>query len=142
MVFTLFSCSQTASQKNGDVDGSLVQNPATLTSDSTNRKVPEMSFSDTRHDFGKVKEGDKVIYEFRFTNTGNAPLLISNVKASCGCTTPDWPRSLIQPGDSNVIKVEYNSKGRIGEFSKAVEITANTYPNNTTLTISGVVFKD
>ena len=136
-----FACN--SNKKNsGDVTGALVQNPATLSEDTAGKKFPEMTFETMEHDFGKVKEGDKVEFDFNFVNTGKAPLLISTVKASCGCTTPDWPKSLVQPGDSNKIKVEYNSKGREGEFSKGIVITANTYPNQTTLKISGVVFKD
>ena len=89
----------------------------------------------------RVTEGDKVEYDFRFTNTGEAPLIISEVKASCGCTTPDWPKSVIKAGESNAVKVVYNSKGHPGEFNKGIVVTANTYPNQTTLKITGVVFK-
>lgn len=144
-VFTtlLFSCQQGGQQKNdGNVDGSLVQNPATLSGDSAKQKVAVITFETTEHDFGKVKEGDKVTYDFKFTNTGEAPLLISQVKASCGCTTPEWPKNLVQPGESDKIKVAYDSKGREGEFSKGIAVTANTYPNTMTITISGVVFKE
>ena len=138
-----FGCQRSAQQQDKqDVNGSLVQNPASLGSDTTKHKLPEMAFETTEHDFGKIKEGDKVEYDFKFTNTGEAPLLISDVKASCGCTTPDWPRNLVQPGKSDVIKVVYNSAGREGEFSKGIVITANTYPNNKTIKISGIVFKE
>ncbi|MBA2423376.1 MAG: DUF1573 domain-containing protein [Chitinophagales bacterium] len=134
-------CNQTSGNRE-EINGNLVQNPATLTGDTTGKKFPVMSFETMEHDFGKMIEGDKVIYNFQFTNNGKAPLLISNVKASCGCTTPEWPKNIIQPGESSSIKVQYDSKGRPGEFSKGVVVTANTYPNNTTLKILGVVFKE
>ncbi|MBK9733330.1 MAG: DUF1573 domain-containing protein [Chitinophagaceae bacterium] len=137
-----FGCQQSGNKKTDEkVDGNLVQNPATISGDTTNQKVAEIVFETTEHDFGKIKEGDKVTYDFRFTNTGDVPLLISAVKASCGCTTPEWPKELIQPGASDKIKVQYNSKGREGEFNKGIVITANTYPNTQTIKISGVVFK-
>lgn len=142
LTVTFFACNSSGSKKNeSSVNGKLVQNPATLSADSSAAKVAVMTFETMEHDFGKIKEGDKVTYDFKFTNTGEVPLLISAVKASCGCTTPEWPKNLIQPGASDKIKVEYNSKGREGEFNKGILITANTYPNTTTIKISGVVFK-
>lgn len=136
-----------ACQQNGQnttvekIDGDLVQNPASLSTDTSKNKVAVITFETMEHDFGKIKEGEKVTYDFTFTNTGDVPLLISAVKASCGCTTPEWPKGLISPGASEKIKVEYDSKGREGEFSKGIVVTANTYPNTTTIKISGVVFK-
>jgi len=130
---------QIASGKDSVLSGDLVKNPNTLT--GSKEKLPELTFETNTHDFGKLTEGDKVEYDFRFTNTGEAPLIISDVRASCGCTTPDWPRGVIKAGESNVVKVVYNSKGHPGEFSKGIVVTANTYPNQTTLKISGVVFK-
>lgn len=144
-VFCLFSfmaCQQDAQQQNKTkVDGSLVQNPATISGDSTHENAAILTFETTEHDFGKIKEGDKVTYDFQFTNTGKTPLLISAVKASCGCTTPDWPKEPVPPGETGKIKVQYDSKGREGEFSKGIVVTANTYPNTMTIKISGVVFK-
>jgi len=138
-----FSCKQTETKetpkKDSVLSGNLIKNPNTLT--GTEEKLPELTFETTSHDFGKMNEGDKVEYDFRFTNTGEAPLLISDVKASCGCTTPDWPRGVIKAGASDVIKVVFNSQGHPGTFSKGIVVTANTYPNQTLLKITGVVFK-
>jgi hypothetical protein len=126
-------------QDQNQLSTDLIKNPNSL-SDSS-QKLPELTFETTEHDFGKLKEGDKVEYEFRFTNTGEAPLLISEVKAACGCTTPYWPKGLIKSGEANVIRVVYNSQGHPGEFNKGIVVTANTYPNQSILKISGVVFK-
>ncbi len=140
MVFS--ACQQHKEKTEAEkIDGGLVQNPSTVSGDTTDKKVAVISFETMEHDFGKIKEGDKVTYDFTFTNTGEVPLLISAVKASCGCTTPEWPKGLVNPGESDKIRVAYDSKGREGEFNKGIVVTANTYPNTTTIKISGVVFK-
>ncbi|MFI5134492.1 MAG: DUF1573 domain-containing protein [Chitinophagales bacterium] len=143
IALSFFSCKQTetkeAAKKDSVLSGDLIKNPNTLTGNE--EKLPELTFETTSHDFGKLTEGDKVEYDFRFTNTGEAPLLISDVKASCGCTTPDWPKGVIKAGQSDVVKVVYNSQGHLGTFSKGIVVTANTYPNQTLLKITGVVFK-
>lgn len=143
-VFSVFfvACQQSEQRADSEkIDGGLVQNPATISGDTIDQKVAIISFETMEHDFGKIKEGDKVTYDFKFTNTGEVPLLISAVKASCGCTTPEWPKGLIKPGESEKIRVAYDSKGREGEFNKGIVVTANTYPNTVTIKISGVVFK-
>lgn len=145
VLFSMFlsSCKPSGSNegtgKDSVLSSDLVKNPNTLT--GTDEKLPELTFETKEHDFGKLSEGDKVSFDFRFSNTGEAPLIITEVKASCGCTTPQWPKGVIKPGDTNMITVEYNSKGRPGEFSKGIVVTSNTYPNQTVLKISGVVFK-
>lgn len=107
--------------------------------------ITTIDFEETEHDFGMVMEGEKVVHEYKFTNTGDEPLIISNAKGSCGCTVPDWPREPIAPGESNTIKVQFDSKnkGKVGGGlqSKRVTITANTDPVNTYLTIKGKVDK-
>lgn len=81
------------------------------------------------YDFGNVTERDDP-YEkrFEFTNTGKSPLIIQNATASCGCTTPEWPKSPIMPGKTGVIVVKYNSKGRVGPFMKDIWIQSNASP--------------
>lgn len=113
-----------------------------------NRKAPAITFAETSHDFGNVPEkGGSVSHEFHFTNTGNAPLLILNVTASCGCTKPDAPKKPIQPGESDRIKVTYLPDGRPGEFSKNISVKTNVKDEknkNTsyTLRINGFVNPD
>jgi len=108
--------------------------------------ITSISFKETEYDFGMVMEGEKVVHEYAFTNTGDEPLIISNAKGSCGCTVPDWPREPIAPGASSVIKVQFDSKnkGKVGGGlqSKKVTLTANTDPVNTYLTIKGKVDKE
>jgi hypothetical protein len=84
----------------------------------------EISLEKDVHDFGKIKQYGNATTEFTFTNTGDAPLIISNCKGSCGCTVPTWPREPIAPGASASIKVKYDSK-RVGPINKSVTITSN-----------------
>lgn len=102
---------------------------------------PAFKFKAETHDFGKIKEGVQATHEFEFTNTGKGPLIISNVAASCGCTTPDWTREPIPPGKTGKIKAVYNSQGRPGQFTKQVTVTSNAEEATKVLTISGLVEK-
>ncbi|MEZ4983043.1 MAG: DUF1573 domain-containing protein [Saprospiraceae bacterium] len=90
-------------------------------------------------EFGTVDEGEIVTYTFKFTNTGNEPLIISNAKGSCGCTVPKWPREPIAPGGEGEVAVEFNSKGKKGARTQKVTLTANTNPPQSFLTLKGNV---
>lgn len=83
---------------------------------------------DTVYDFGTVVDGEKVEYNFRFKNSGDKPLVISNVSASCGCTTPEKPEKPIKPGEMGFIKAVFDSKGREGRAEKTITVTANVNP--------------
>lgn len=77
------------------------------------------------HDFGTIPEGPKVTYAFTFINTGNEPLIISNAQASCGCTSPEYPKEPILPGKKGKISVTYTTEGHPGNFSKSVYLSSN-----------------
>jgi hypothetical protein len=98
-----------------------------------------IKFEKTTHDFGTVKEEGSITYEFKFTNTGTVPLVISNVRASCGCTTPGWTKEAILPGKTGVVTAQYNTVNRPGAFNKNLTVTANTEPAMTMLYITGNV---
>ena len=101
---------------------------------------PVITFERTDHDFGKINEADgKVTTIFTFKNEGMEPLVLSNVRASCGCTTPKWPREPIEPGQTGDITVTYNPNGRPGRFTKTVTITSNATEPTTRVTIKGEV---
>jgi len=102
--------------------------PATLTA---------VKFAEEVFDFGTVKAGEPVEHVYKFTNTGDKPLTISNARGSCGCTVPDWPREPIAPGAEGEIKVRFDSKGKNGAQNKTVTVTANTEPQNTIIRITG-----
>ena len=100
-----------------------------------------VDFADTKHDYGVIEQGEKVAHIFKFKNTGNEPLVLSNVKPSCGCTTPKWTKEPIAPGADGEIHVEFDSKGKNGKQTKTVTVTANTDPAKTVLTITGDIQK-
>lgn len=106
--------------------------PATATS---------IAFEEAVFDYGKINEGEKVQHVYKFKNTGTKPLIISDAKGSCGCTVPQWSKEPLAPGQEGEIKVEFDSKGKVGKQSKTVTITANTIPAQTMLTIQGEVIK-
>lgn len=83
------------------------------------------------HDFGKITEGDTVEHLYKFVNKGELPLVINNITASCGCTTPDWPRQPVAPGEESAVRVRFNSRGKQGEQHKTVTVYANTQPSMT-----------
>ena len=86
-----------------------------------------LSFDKLNHDFGDVEAETDVFTQFTVTNTGKRPLIIENVSASCGCTTPKKPEQPIPPGQSDIIEVKFKSKpGQINEINKTVTVTANT----------------
>lgn len=98
-----------------------------------------ISFDESEFDFGKVAEGTQATHEFVFKNTGNAPLVLDKVQASCGCTTPFWTKEPVLPGKSGVITASYNSTNRPGAFNKSITITSNANPGTTRLHIKGNV---
>ena len=91
---------------------------------------PEIKFEKVVHDYGDVPFNGNGKCEFRFTNTGDAPLLIQKPKSSCGCTIPSWPDKPILPGESEVIKVTYRTN-RAGNFNKTITVTSNSIKNST-----------
>ena len=91
-------------------------------------KQAKMVFDQPLVYLGRIKEGDSVSYTFHFRNKGNLPLLISSVNASCGCTTPKWSKTPVQPGKKGFIKVTFDSHGKEGKVQKTVTAYANTIP--------------
>lgn len=101
---------------------------------------PVITFEKTEHDFGKINEADgRVTTVFAFKNEGTMPLVLSNVRASCGCTTPKWTREPVEPGQNGEITVTYNPNGRPGRFQKTITITSNASEATKKLFIKGEV---
>jgi hypothetical protein len=121
----------------------LVNNPrsATGTSEKDLQSLAIMSFRDTVHDFGSIKEGEVVSYDFEFINTGKSPLVISSANGSCGCTVADFPREPVAPGKSGSVKVQFSSAGREGHQEKSVTLVTNAIRGNRVLSIKGEVKK-
>jgi len=99
----------------------------------------KIEFEAETHNFGDIPEGPIARHEFKFKNTGNAPLILSGVNASCGCTTPTWTKEPIKPGETGVIVAEYDSRNRPGAFNKSISIWSNAENGNKVLYIKGSV---
>lgn len=113
----------------------------TEASASSTGELPVFKFDQETYNFGKISEGDKVTHEFKFKNTGTAPLIISDAMASCGCTVPEFPTEPIAPGKEGKIKVVFNSAGKIGKQNKVVTLTSNAEPQKTALYLVGEVLE-
>ena len=114
--------------------------PAVAQGGDQKPSLAEIKFESLDHDYGTIKNGANGIFEFKFTNTGKEPLLISEAHGSCGCTVPEWPKEPIKPGTSSAIKVSYDTK-RTGAFTKTVTVTTNTKTPSTVLSIKGIVLE-
>lgn len=101
--------------------------------------APVMTFAKESHDFGQVNEGDKVVFDFFFTNTGKSALIISSATATCGCTVPEYPKQPLAPGKTGIIHVVFNSAGKSGMQNKIITLTTNTFKGNEELHLVGNV---
>jgi hypothetical protein len=89
--------------------------------------------------YGTVPAGTVVTHRFRFKNTGSAPLTLTNVKASCGCTTPEWSKDPVAPGAEGFVEAKFNSTGRSGANNKTITVTGNFPENRKVLKLTGMV---
>ena len=134
------SCGENNSKKNQEqVDPTIVNIDATASGEEVKSKVAKFSFEESNFDFGTINSGDEVVHVFKFKNGGDADLIISQVKGSCGCTQPEYTQNPVHPGDEGEIKVTFRSKGIAGQVVKDITILANTVPTTKILTISGEV---
>ena len=104
-------------------------------------KKAEITFDKTIINYGTIDKGANGVRDFVFTNTGNAPLIISNVKSTCGCTIPKKPEKPILPGESDKIQVKYDTK-RVGFIRKSISVTSNASNPSLVLKITGQVIAD
>lgn len=111
------------------------------TPNPVNPNAPKFKFETEVLDYGTIEHNANGDREFKFTNVGKEPLIISNAVGSCGCTTPVWPKEPIKPGASAVIKVHY-ATDRVGQFEKTVTLTSNADTPAKVIKIKGVVKPD
>ena len=135
MAFT--SCKDDAASK---IDDNNVAEAAER--DAKANVFPVMEFDKTEHDFGEIESGTPVETVFTYKNVGEAPLVITDVKSSCGCTIPkDWSREPLAPGESGKFTVKFNGKGN-GNTMKAITVTANTETGSEVVKIKAFVKPD
>ncbi len=133
IVFAFFAISCSSSTEESGVNTDIVQNPNTAngTADTTN--LPKFKFETLNYDFGVMVQGEKVSYTYKYKNIGGSDLIISNVKASCGCTVPKWNKEPLKPGAVGELELVFDSAGKRGIQHKTVTILANTQPNTVKL---------
>lgn len=149
--FGAISCDQKGNVGNGSetsntekaLDPEIIKesNPHTAEGDAEIAEVAEITWEKTNHNFGKVNYQQKVLFDFEFENTGDKDLIILDAKASCGCTTPEWPKEPIPPGGTGVVTVGFKSTSK-GPFNKSITVDANTVPKSTVLYIKGEVLRN
>ncbi len=139
VIISIYSCKPDGGNKK--IDSDLINNPVTASSPKDTSQLPVFEFETENHEFGSIKEGDVVSFDFKFRNAGKAPLIITQASASCGCTVPEYSKDPIAPGEKGFIKVTFNSEGKHGMTSKTVTLLANTTPNTKVLTISADITK-
>jgi len=134
MALALFSCNN-GSQETNDLANEKIDTAVS----SPNGESPIFTFEQDTYEFGTVEAGTKVEHDFVFNNSGKTPLIIANVRASCGCTTPEYPKTPIKPGESGVIKVVFDSQNQVGIQHKIITIQSNAQPSTTILHLKGKV---
>ncbi|GAA4340245.1 DUF1573 domain-containing protein [Mucilaginibacter gynuensis] len=136
----LAACNQSKTNNSESAADTTATNGVTAASAPVDSaQAPVIQFEVPMYQFGKVTEGEKVNYEYKFTNTGKSPLIIANAVASCGCTVPEWPKTPIAPNAGGVIKVTFNSANKVGVQDKLITVTANTVPAQTVVHLVGEV---
>ncbi|MBL7924899.1 MAG: DUF1573 domain-containing protein [Bacteroidia bacterium] len=140
----LWNACNTSTDKNQgpeQVSPDIVNIDATAAGEVRSSGKPQFDFQETNFDFGTITSGEEITHEFKFKNSGDADLIISQAKGSCGCTTPEYPQNPVAPGEEGSIKVTFKSQGIAGQVVKDITILANTSPTTKVLTISGEVLK-
>lgn len=132
-----WSCGSPTDGKEEAISPEVVNNNASADPTATpTNGVPVFEFENDNHEFGVITDGEKVSYTFKFKNVGNAPLVISNASASCGCTVPEYTKTPVAPGEEGEVNVTFDSSGKSGMTTKSVTLIANTEPNTKVLKIS------
>ena len=131
------ACADT--QKNGDIDVDLINNPNSAQGYDQSARVPKITFDSDIHDFGRITAGESISYSFHFRNTGDADLVLSGCSATCGCTVADYPRGRIAPGKEGYVTVTFNSQGKTGQQYQEVTVTSNAQPGRNILKITAQV---
>ncbi|MEN9295862.1 MAG: hypothetical protein RJA42_128 [Bacteroidota bacterium] len=119
----MLSCTNQQKEANNSTENAI---PAALKPSA--EKQPILKVDKPYVSLGRITEGDSVFHTFNFKNTGNLPLKIISVNASCGCTTPKWTTEIIHPGKKGFIRVKFDSKGKEGKLQKSITAYCNTLP--------------
>jgi hypothetical protein len=124
--------------KNKKMNTGTMNNNATPGGNNSDA-MPDMKFEEEDHDIGSIEQGEVLNFSFKFTNSGQADLIINNCQASCGCTIPNWPRQPIRPGESGAIDVQFDSKGKQNNITKEITVSTNCVPGARKIKFHGFV---
>ena len=140
-LFVLYAACKNGNNQNPDqpLSTDIVKNPNTANENTDDSSLPKFAFSEEIHDFGRVIQGEKVSFSFKFKNVGKSNLIITDAKGSCGCTIADYPKTPILPGGEGTIDVKFNTEGKKGYQNKTITLIANTQPNTKVLTIKAQI---
>ncbi len=127
--------------KTGTDDASIKEVTPTETKEVA-ANLAAIEFEETVHDFGSIKEGEKVSHVFKFTNTGDSPLILTGVQPSCGCTASDYTKTPVEPGGEGTISLTFDSKGKPGNVNKTATVKANIAGGQTLISFKGNVAGD
>lgn len=130
LALAVAACRSADSKQSGDV------------ADKEISETTRVKLIDSTYNFGKIKEGERVEFSYRFKNTGKHPLKIASVYSSCGCTVPEFSKEPVMPGKKGFIKVTFNSDGVGGEIEKFVEVRSNAKPDFPRLILSGKIINE
>lgn len=142
------ACNNSTKEEEKDEQTNLIARPNTADSTGINTQLPDsaavadgpvVAFENDTYDFSKIKEGEKITHVFEFVNSGKSPLIISDVQAGCGCTTPKFDKKPIKPGDKGSIEIGFNSAGQRGTQHKIITVYSNAQPGQLMLHLKGEV---
>ena len=123
IAFALVACSE-SSEKN-KVSTDMVNTSSSKIKFQQETGGPAYTFDHVNFNFGSIQQGQVVEHAFQFVNSGDEPLIITDAKGSCGCTVPEWPKDPIQPGETGLIEITFNSKGKRNHQDKVVTLKSN-----------------
>ena len=131
VMVTIFSCDNRRKDKLADDNAKQTEQAL--------KETTMVQIIDSAYNFGKVTDGEKVEYSYRFKNVGTKPLVVTEAHASCGCTVPQKPEKPILPGETGFIKIVFDSKGRVGAAHKTITVSSNAKPEFPLLILTGDV---
>ena len=137
IVIFLSACRLTDHSESEGITTDVINTP---TSSDADENIPVLTLSVDEIDLGILTQGELIEYDLEITNTGKGILVLTDVRASCGCTvSKDWPREAIPPGEKGIIKVSFNSEGKSGHSESTISIVANTRPASTAILLKADV---
>jgi Protein of unknown function (DUF1573) len=149
MAFIVTSCNNNKGKKDNGLDevrldgktsnADIVRMPVTADTPLDTNNIAKITMEETDFNFGSVNEGDVVKHTFKLKNVGNQPLLITDIRTTCGCTVPTWNKSPIAANANDQVEVKFDTKGKANEQVKKITIIANTFPSETELILRGMV---